>query len=651
MELDFNHLLDNPSVCALPTHEASVSIDAPTSRIVEHFELQPELPGVIVMAGDEVAGVVSRDRLRAQLSQKFGLEVFLRRPVQVLLDRIQVASLVVPADCGVAEATQLALRRPNSAVYEPLVIRHEPGRLVLLDVHVLLLAQSELLGRANRQVQRQMEAADAANEAKSQFLANMSHEIRTPLTAILGFAENLFDQELPQHERIAAVQTVLRNGEHLLELINEILDLSKIEAGRMDMERIPFSPAQLASEVISIMQVRAAGKGPRLRLEFLGPLPSTILSDPLRIRQILMNLIGNGIKFTECGDIVLRVSLVESDPETPRLVFDVTDSGIGMSEEQLARLFQPFTQADASTARRFGGTGLGLTISRHFARLLGGDVTAESRLGAGTRFRATIETGDLTGVPLITEMAELPCDEPPSEPLEATRLECRILLAEDSPDNQLLIGSLLRKLGATVTLAENGQRAVELATTSQQANEPFDVILMDMHMPALDGFQATRALREQGYRRPIIALTANAMSGDKQRCRAAGCDDYATKPIRRRKLIAQIAAQLERVRKPDVSSEAWDREPTRSPLCPTQAACAGGPPARRTGSSLEPFDFSAAVARAGGDEALAHELCEMIRDRAPTIVADLAAAIASGDAKSAQRHVHTLKNSADNIGA
>jgi signal transduction histidine kinase/HPt (histidine-containing phosphotransfer) domain-containing protein/ActR/RegA family two-component response regulator len=640
MQVSFDHLRDDSGVSALPTHAVVVPLSTLTSAIAERFERQPELPGVIVSDRGRLAAVISRDRLRAHLAHPFALDVYMGRPVAALLERIFVPPLVVPAYCGVAEAVQMALRRPSNAAYEPLVVDQDGTQLALLDFHVLLLAQSHLLQRANDVIQRQKEAADAANVAKSQFLANMSHEIRTPLTAILGFSENLLEPHLPADERTTAVKTVLRNGEHLLELINEILDLSKIEAGRMEVHLAPCSPVQVAADVVSILRVRAETKQLALRLEFATPMPESITSDAMRLRQILINLIGNAIKFTDRGEVVLRVGLDEPHDDESRLRCEVHDTGIGLSEEQLARLFRPFMQADNTTARRFGGTGLGLSISRHLARLLGGDVTADSHMGRGSCFCATIATGDLTGVARQTEISEpVNGGATADAPAEVVHLDCRLLLAEDSPDNQLLISSVLRKLGAEVTVADNGELVVELVTAAARTDTPFDVVLMDMHMPKLDGFQATQRLRREGYDRPIIALTANAMSGDEQKCLAAGCDDYATKPIHRRRLAAQIAAQVQRL-----------RERPMAPLVGAAPACEADS-SHAVETSDEAFCFAIAVERAGGDEFLARELCGMVRDLAPQFIADLRQAVAAGDAKCGRRHAHTLKNSADNIGA
>jgi len=420
----------------------------------------------------------------------------------------------------------------------------------------LLQAQQAELAKANAALQEGSAAAHAANQAKSEFLANMSHEIRTPMTAILGFTEVLLGQgELVNAppERIDAIETIRRNGEHLLEIINDILDVSKIEAAKLDIERVRCSPIQLVAEVQELMQVRATGKGLTLGLEFRDAVPETIQTDPTRLRQILINLIGNALKFTEVGNVRLVTRLTQ-EGAYPMMQFDVIDTGMGMTEEQAARLFQPFTQADSSTTRRFGGTGLGLTISRRLACLLGGTVRlVETRPGVGTCFRATIATGPLDDVTMIRNphaaaAAVASTARPQASDAEVDLSGCRILLAEDGPDNQRLISFVLSKeTRNAITIVDNGRRAVEAAFAARDEGAPFDVILMDMQMPIMDGYEACRTLRRRGYAGVIVALTAHAMEGDREKCLDAGCDGYAAKPIDRKVLLQTIGTLLPRL--------------------------------------------------------------------------------------------------------
>ncbi len=396
------------------------------------------------------------------------------------------------------------------------------------------------------------EAAEAANRTKSEFLANMSHEIRTPMTAILGFADVLLEN-LSKPENVEAAKTIRRNGQYLLEIINDILDLSKIEAGKLTVETIGFSPKQVINDVVELMRVRAEGKKLPLVAEYATPIPETIQSDPTRLRQILINLIGNAIKFTEKGCVRLVVRLINDEPSMPMLCFEVIDTGIGMTEEQIAKLFRPFTQADTSTTRKFGGTGLGLTISKRLAEMLGGTISVRSTPGAGSTFTVLLPTGSLEGVQMVDgspDEKEKPTDESSAarrasdttgSSTAQKQLNCRVLLAEDGPDNQRLISFVLRKAGAEVTVVENGQLALEAALAAQSEGKPFDVVLMDMQMPVLDGYHATKKLREADYQRPVIALTAHAMADARQECLAAGCDDYLSKPIDRKRLIEVVA--------------------------------------------------------------------------------------------------------------
>lgn len=399
--------------------------------------------------------------------------------------------------------------------------------------------------QAELELKKAKQAAELASQAKSEFLANVSHEIRTPMTAILGYTDLLMTPRLPDAERDAYLQTIRRNGELLLDLVNDILDLSKIEAGRMTIEQSQCSPWQLVEEVTSLMRPRAKAKGLSLEEHYSFPLPRTIRTDPVRLRQILVNLIGNAIKFTQTGGVRVVVRDRRDSHGGTGLSFVVSDTGIGIEPAQLARLFRPFAQADASTSRRFGGTGLGLSISKRLAEMLGGDIHVESQPGVGSTFTLTIDPGPLDQVPMLEAPPQAPA--PREDPTERTRrqtLRGRVLLAEDAPDSQRLIRLMLQRAGLQVDLADHGGLAYEMAVASERHERPYDLILMDMQMPEWDGYKTTQRLRQRGWRGPIVALTAHAMAGDRQKCLEAGCDAYVAKPIDWLELFSTISSHL-----------------------------------------------------------------------------------------------------------
>lgn len=434
-------------------------------------------------------------------------------------------------------------------------VRSAPVRNGDRVVTGILLVASDVTDHKRLEAELRFATAEAerANRAKSEFLANMSHEIRTPMTAILGYTELLADdgdRSAAPVRRLEHIETIRRNGEHLLAIINDILDISKIEAGKLNVEAIPTRLDHTIHDVLSLMSIHARAKGLLLQATFDTPIPAAIRTDPVRVRQILTNLVGNAIKFTERGVISVRVSMAAHQAELVRI--DVCDTGIGLTDEQKSRLFGAFVQADASTTRRYGGTGLGLHVSRRLAQLLGGEISVESTPGVGSTFTVTIAAGDMLGIEMIEpgELRVVNDREPAggaSEPLINAAREplagVSILLVEDGPDNQRLIAFHLRKAGARVMVADNGRRGIEMLTDdgtldgAMQDPLPVDMILTDMQMPEMDGYVATRLLRERGVAIPIVALTAHAMAGDGERCIEAGCDEYATKPINRATLI------------------------------------------------------------------------------------------------------------------
>ncbi len=419
----------------------------------------------------------------------------------------------------------------------------------------ILLAISDLTEerRTEESLNAAKEAAETANRAKSDFLANMSHEIRTPLGAILGYSELLANPEPNKTETLNSVTRIRRNVEHLTELIDEILDIAKIEAGKLDVERVRFALLPEMAETFALLQSRAEDKGLTLDVTTSSDIPEAITSCPRRLWQILLNIVGNALKFTEKGGVTTAIKYVPTadGKETAKLYMAVTDTGCGLTLEQQGRLFQPFSQADTTVTRRFGGTGLGLTLARRLAELLGGDVVlTESEAGKGSTFTVSLDPGALDGVPMLKGLTKTDLDkrtEPVTDWFTGNdRLAgLRILLVEDGPDNQILMEHFLVASGAKVDVASNGLEGTEMAKAAA-----YDVVLMDIQMPVLDGYEATKRLRAAGFEVPIVALTAPSMRGERERCIAAGCVDYVSKPVKPGVLVGIVEKAAKNSRGP-----------------------------------------------------------------------------------------------------
>jgi PAS domain S-box-containing protein len=405
----------------------------------------------------------------------------------------------------------------------------------LVNVQDELRHQAASLAGLARGLEEQRRAADAASATKSQFLATMSHEIRTPMNGIIGMLSLMLDSPLDRDQRRWTV-SALESSETLLTIINDILDLSKLDAGKAEVEILDFDPVALIEGVVALLQVRANGKAIALRTQFGGTLPPRLQSDPTRLRQILFNLVGNAVKFTETGGVVVRASVESVHGDSCQLRVDVVDTGIGIDTDQLSELFEPFQQADNRMSRRFGGTGLGLAIVRRLVDLLDGSISVRSEVGVGSTFTVLIPCQ------IAAATRELPRRSPDTATLPHPS-DLRVLVAEDNAINRELAVQMLARLGLKAHTVVNGREAVAAA-----AAMPFDIILMDIQMPEMDGLTAVaaiRALPEDAAKVPIVAVTANAMIGDRERYLAAGFDDYLAKPLRLEQLSEIIGRWTE----------------------------------------------------------------------------------------------------------
>jgi len=524
----------------------SLEPDAPGAVAIERFRSSPDLHLIPVVLVGKPIGILTRERTFQKFTHQFGHEIWSKRPVRDLMSSEFAA---IPDSIPIEQLLDRIAALSQQTLLDGVVLVDDEGfysgdasafdlyraAVALTTIKNLELdARNEALGEAARSLALETDRAKAASQSKSEFLAAMSHEIRTPLNGVLGMAQSLQHADLPQSE-MEKVNVILDSGKSLLLLLNDVLDLSKIEAGKLEIAAVPADLRHTIKRTCDLFQAAMAEKGLTFETSIADDIPGSLIYDPLRVRQCLSNLISNAIKFTDRGQVRVSVSTELLADHECCLTIAVTDTGIGMGADVQSRLFQAFSQADSSTSRKYGGTGLGLAISRQLARLMGGDLSADSAEGKGSAFTLTIrakavavEEGQV--VRASAGSADL---SPP-----ASLLGRRILLTDDNAINRQVVRLFLVPLGCEIVEARNGQEALD-----KLANEAFDLVLLDVHMPVMDGKEAIQRIRasETSWRAvPVIALTADAMAGDRERLMALGMTDYLPKPLDQRALISKM---------------------------------------------------------------------------------------------------------------
>lgn len=614
-----------------------------------------DIGSVVVLNDKEPIGIITERDLTRKVAAK-QLDYSKTNVEQVMSSPL----ICVSGDLSLAKASQMMREKS----IKRLVVTCDRNLIGIVTQTDILEATKKILQKQASHTQEKlqqsyrdiqqiaMEANQAARETmlssltNNHFVASMSHEIRTPLNAIIGLSEVLSDDNMSEEQK-NHVAIIRESAQNMLVLINDILDFSKIEAGKFDIEIGECSLEHLLAVVESLMRPRVIEKGLEFEIYHQTELPAVIKTDNLRLRQCLMNFINNAIDFTEKGHVHLNVNLEEINNQ-PHIKFDVEDTGIGIAPERLENIFEQFTQAHQLQNRSRRGTGLGLAITKKLATLLGGTVSVKSKVGAGSTFTLVIPAGvDAQSQQTYNKHGQITNLRTEKKAPIEKRFKGHVLVAEDTPTNQTLIRLLLEKLGMTVVMTQDGNEAVKAALSQE-----FDLVLMDIQMPHMNGYDATKQLRKQGYNKPIIAVTAHAMQGDKEKCLAAGCDDYISKPIDRNQLteiLTKYISDNDNLSKKLDSVTNQVKELTQ--ICSStgenimEQANVNG-----TLSADELIDWNAMM-NICDDESVIQQVVEMFRNDSPKCVQSLAEAIKSANPKFIKMYAHSLKGASLQIGA